>query len=114
MTDMRQFVATPTVEELEAEIERLTTDYRDASNKIHELMAVNKSHHAEIERLQAEHDGVVALYNASVKRVEQLQGVVDAAKQELRDVGSGPGWIAYRILKEAEFSQREERQCQKS
>ena len=33
---------------------------------------------AEIERLTAERDGVVALYNASVKRVEQLQAVVDA------------------------------------
>lgn len=31
---------------------------------------------AEIERLHTERDGVVALYNASVKRVEQLQTVV--------------------------------------
>ena len=60
-----------------------------------------KDKDTEIERLTEQRDGVAALYNASVKRVEQLQAVVDAAKQELRDVGSGPGWVAYRILKEA-------------
>ena len=37
MTDMRQFVATPTVEELEAEIERLTTEGTRKQERIDEL-----------------------------------------------------------------------------
>ena len=106
MTDMRQFVATPTVEELEAEVERLQREWKEDLKAMTLQWEIweesDKAKDAEVERLTEQRDGVVALYNASVKRVEQLQAVVDAAKQELRDVGSGPGWVAYRILKEAD------------
>ena len=68
---------------------------------------------AEIERLRAGfkseepqeycHNEVTGLHNmADLYEIERLRAVVDAAKQELRGVGSGPGWVAYRILKEAD------------
>ena len=56
----------------------------------------------EIQRNRKEIDGLIELLRKDRAEIERLRAVVDEAKQELRDVGSGPGWVAYRILKEAD------------
>ena len=56
MSDMREFVATPTVEELEAEIERLEADAENLRNTITSTHLSLKERDAEIERLQREWD----------------------------------------------------------
>lgn len=57
---------------------------------------------AENERLQESAKNYAAAAMEKQQENAKLQAVVDAAKRELRDVGSGPGWVAYRILKEVE------------
>jgi hypothetical protein len=70
MSDMKQFVATPTVEELEAEIERLTKGWEgleyETSAQIASLAAaINTMHKEAIEQ---------------EKHIAKLQAVVDAAR----------------------------------
>ena len=85
MSDMREFVATPTVEELEAEIERLEADAENLRNTITSTHLSLKERDAEIERLKREWDEDLKSVTLQWEVWEESDKAKDAKIKRLRN-----------------------------